>query len=72
MQKKLFNKLTCHCEESMATKQSIICHAELVSASQSGRSMVEMLGVLAVMGVLSVAGIAGYRNAIINIAQMSS
>ncbi len=30
---------------------------------QTGRSMVEMLGVLAVMGVLSVAGIAGYNNA---------
>ena len=28
---------------------------------QSGRSMVEMLGVLAVIGVLSVAGIAGYQ-----------
>ncbi len=30
---------------------------------ESGRSMVEMLGVLAVMGVLSVAGIAGYNTA---------
>lgn len=30
---------------------------------QSGRSMVEMLGVLAVIGVLSVGGIVGYRNA---------
>ena len=30
---------------------------------QSGRSMVEMLGVLAVIGVLSVAGIAGYQYA---------
>ncbi len=30
---------------------------------QTGRSMVEMLGVLAVMGVLSVAGIAGYNSA---------
>ena len=28
--------------------------------SQSGRSMVEMLGVLAVIGVLSIGGIAGY------------
>ena len=28
--------------------------------SQSGRSMVEMLGVLAIIGVLSVGGIAGY------------
>ncbi len=30
---------------------------------QTGRSMVEMLGVLAVMGVLSVAGIAGFNSA---------
>ena len=28
--------------------------------SQSGRSMVEMLGVLAIIGVLSIGGIAGY------------
>ena len=32
-------------------------------SQQSGRSMVEMLGVLAIMGVLSVAGIAGYAMA---------
>lgn len=31
--------------------------------SQSGRSMVEMLGVLAIIGVLSVGGIAGYKTA---------
>ena len=31
--------------------------------SQSGRSMVEMLGVLAIIGVLSVGGITGYRYA---------
>ncbi len=31
--------------------------------TQSGRSMVEMLGVLAVIGVLSIAGIAGYNSA---------
>lgn len=30
---------------------------------ESGRSMVEILGVLAVMGVLSVAGISGFKNA---------
>lgn len=33
------------------------------SQNQSGRSMVEMLGVLAVIGVLSVGGVAGYRYA---------
>ena len=31
--------------------------------NQSGRSMVEMLGVLAIIGVLSVGGIAGYSKA---------
>ena len=31
---------------------------------ETGRSMVEMLGVLAVMGVLSIGGVAGYRYAI--------
>ena len=31
--------------------------------NQSGRSMVEMLGVLAIIGVLSVGGIAGYKMA---------
>ena len=32
--------------------------------NESGRSMVEMLGVLAIIGVLSVGGIAGYTQAI--------
>ena len=32
--------------------------------TQSGRSMVEMLGVLAIIGVLSVGAIAGYSKAI--------
>ena len=32
-------------------------------AEQSGRSMVEMLGVLAIIGVLSVGGISGYSKA---------
>lgn len=32
---------------------------------QSGRSMVEMLGVLAIIGVLSIGGIAGYSRAMI-------
>lgn len=30
---------------------------------QSGRSMVEMLGVLAIIGVLSIGGISGYSKA---------
>lgn len=33
------------------------------TSEQSGRSMVEMLGVLAIIGVLSVGGIAGYSKA---------
>lgn len=33
--------------------------------SQTGRSMVEMLGILAIIGVLSVGGIAGYSKAMI-------
>ena len=32
--------------------------------NESGRSMVEMLGVLAIMGMLSIGGIAGYRWAV--------
>ena len=36
---------------------------ECGSATQSGRSMIEMLGVLAIIGVLSVGGIAGYSKA---------
>ena len=31
--------------------------------TQTGRSMVEMLGVLAIVGVLSIAGLMGYRYA---------
>ena len=31
--------------------------------SQSGRSMVEMLGVLAIIGILTVGGMAGYKTA---------
>ncbi len=34
-----------------------------ITNNQSGRSMIEMLGVLAIIGVLSVGGIAGYSKA---------
>ena len=34
-----------------------------MNKNESGRSMVEMLGVLAIIGVLSIVGIAGYRQA---------
>ena len=62
----------------MNKKYILRSHPEFNSGSQSGRSMVEMLGVLAVIGVLSVAGIAGYSiamrsyrtNEIVNAASM--
>lgn len=34
-----------------------------VKSIQSGRSMLEILGVLAIIGILSVGGIKGYRHA---------
>ena len=43
-------------------KNNLIMNSTILSC-ESGRSMVEILGVLAVIGVLSVAGIAGYSNA---------
>ena len=36
---------------------------KMTNTNESGRSMVEMLGVLAIIGVLSVMGIAGYTQA---------
>ncbi len=36
----------------------------LIKTNETGRSMVEMLGVLAIIGVLSVAGVAGYKAAV--------
>ena len=35
----------------------------MTNLNESGRSMIEMLGVLAIIGVLSVGGIAGYTQA---------
>ena len=35
----------------------------MIKSNQTGRSMIEMLGVLAIIGVLSTAGIAGYTKA---------
>jgi len=46
--------------------ENVDCHATLAIVTkntQSGRSMIEMLGVLAIIGVLSVGGIAGYSKA---------
>ena len=47
--------------------KNIDCHAALAMTknAQSGRSMIEMLGVLAIIGVLSVGGIAGYSKAML-------
>jgi len=44
---------------------------KLFKKNESGRSMVEMLGVLAIIGVLSVGGIAGYKYAMRQIAKNS-
>ena len=50
----MFSKYDFFWEKKMKT---------LYKSEQSGRSMVEMLGVLAIIGVLSVGGIAGYSKA---------
>ena len=51
-------------EDSWDKPKNDWCRERGVSAySQSGRSMIEMLGVLAIIGVLSVGGIAGYSKA---------
>ena len=52
----------------------------MMNTNETGRSMVEMLGVLAIIGVLSVGGIAGYNmamtryraNEVLNTATMMS
>ena len=41
-----------------------VLKAQTVLSTDTGRSMVEMLGTLAIIGVLSIAGIAGYRYAL--------
>ncbi len=64
-----FQRLLCHSDyHTFGAYHPCRHNAELVSvsrrmASESGRSMLEMLGVLAVIGVLSIGGIAGYRTA---------
>ena len=51
-------------EDSWDKPKNDGCRGRGFSAySQSGRSMIEMLGVLAIIGVLSVGGIAGYSKA---------
>ena len=59
----------CHssaCAARQAVKESLLrrcAFKRTCAASESGRSMVEMLGVLAIIGVLSGAGLAGYSHA---------
>ena len=50
-------------KDIMPTGCSGQCPSMTRIISQSGRSMVEMLGVLAIIGVLSIGGIAGYSYA---------
>ena len=65
-----FTSQFCHCERSSAIHITSPCSQGedrrgstvlIPHHPQSGRSMVEMLGVLAVIGVLSVTAIGGYR-----------
>ena len=44
-------------------KNILVSCKRKINCNQSGRSMIEMLGVLAIIGVLSVGGIAGYSKA---------
>ena len=54
---------SCRFEQDKESKDGCRLNAPLYRQGESGRSMVEMLGVLAIIGVLSVGGIAGYTTA---------
>ena len=45
-------------------KQRLLKIVQPILSAESGRSMVEMLGVLTIIGVLSLAGVEGYKYAI--------
>ena len=64
-QKQGFNKKkkTRENESGYSPIPSFPRRRESRKGDESGRSMVEMLGVLAIMGVLAIGGIAGYRYA---------
>ena len=49
--------------ENQVTEAPLGARQRRCALAQSGRSMIEMLGVLAIIGVLSVGGIAGYSKA---------
>ena len=54
--------LRCNAENQV-TEAPLGARQRQCALAQSGRSMIEMLGVLAIIGVLSVGGIAGYSKA---------
>ncbi len=62
MKKNKITQINCHAEFSSAS-HGILKQVQDDRNNESGRSMVEMLGVLAIIGVLSVGGIAGYTTA---------
>ncbi len=62
MKKNKITQINCHAEFSSASHE-ILKQVQDDRNNESGRSMVEMLGVLAIIGVLSVGGIAGYTTA---------
>ena len=55
------NNLDVRVKHEYDRKRKMLKHDNIIE--QSGRSMIEMLGVLAIVGVLSVGGIAGYSKA---------
>ncbi len=61
MIKNIQNKKENAKNESMLSEQYIHKKNIIQTQSQSGRSMVEMLGVLAIIAILSIGGIVGYK-----------
>ena len=53
-------KTDCHSKQQMKSRQSISPQKKSDMLSQSGRSMVEVLGVLAIVGLISSGGVVGY------------
>jgi len=69
MEKLEIKNINCHATLAMIEKRwgfprrTLRALLGMTKNTQSGRSMIEMLGVLAIIGVLSVGGIAGYSKA---------
>ncbi len=55
MNNKSANSILCSNKKDFSNKLKGVCN--------SGRSMLEMIGVLAIIGILSVGGISGYSKA---------